>query len=137
MESEKDILKKHGLKMTPARLGILAFMKHTHAPVAIETIPRSYNGKDTDQSTVYRTINEFLEKGILKKVLIDSTKTFVEFEHVHHHHLVCTDCKKVVEINTCDILAAGEKKILKQSGFARLTEHTLEFFGICANCGTK
>lgn len=50
----------------------------------------------------------------------------------HHHHLVCTRCTEVVEIEECSIHEL-EEQIAARNGFATVT-HKLEFFGICPRC---
>ena len=50
----------------------------------------------------------------------------------HHHHLVCTKCSEVVEIEEC-FPEKIEKRIAAQNGFKAVT-HKLEFFGICPDC---
>ena len=50
----------------------------------------------------------------------------------HHHHLVCTRCTAVVEIEECfppDL----QQKLAAANGFKAIT-HKLEFFGVCPRC---
>ena len=54
----------------------------------------------------------------------------------HHHHLVCTNCSKVVDLASCDFLKL-DKQALKKAGFAKFYEHVLEFFGLCLSCESK
>lgn len=52
-------------------------------------------------------------------------------EH-HHHHIVCQDCGTVSHLDIC--LPAGVMgKVEDVSGF-RITEHHLEFKGVCGDC---
>jgi Fur family ferric uptake transcriptional regulator len=50
----------------------------------------------------------------------------------HHHHLVCTNCSDIVELEEC-FPEALEKSIASRSGFKFVT-HKLEFFGLCPRC---
>ena len=50
----------------------------------------------------------------------------------HHHHLVCTRCAGIVEIEDCS-LTELEARIAVRNGFKSVT-HRLEFFGICPSC---
>jgi Fur family ferric uptake transcriptional regulator len=56
----------------------------------------------------------------------------VEGEDDHHHHLICTRCAMVVELDDCGLpdLQAG---IAARNGFKAVT-HKLEFFGLCPRC---
>jgi Fur family ferric uptake transcriptional regulator len=55
-----------------------------------------------------------------------------EGDNGHHHHLVCTKCSEVVEIEEC-IPEKIEERIAVKNGFKSVT-HKLEFFGICPDC---
>ena len=50
----------------------------------------------------------------------------------HHHHLVCTKCAGVVEIDEC-FPAEIERRIAARNKF-KAVRHKLEFFGICPAC---
>jgi len=50
----------------------------------------------------------------------------------HHHHLVCTRCAMVVELDEC-FPHEVERKIAAENNFASVS-HRLEFFGICPQC---
>jgi Fur family ferric uptake transcriptional regulator len=50
----------------------------------------------------------------------------------HHHHLVCTRCSDIVELEEC-FSEELQKKIATASGYAKVT-HRLEFFGVCPRC---
>lgn len=52
----------------------------------------------------------------------------------HHHHLICTGCLGVVEIEEC-FQRELEQTIAVRHGFKAVT-HKLEFFGICPRCQT-
>jgi Fur family transcriptional regulator, ferric uptake regulator len=68
----------------------------------------------------------------------DGTARFELVHHdgdQHHHHLVCTGCSRVVEIEEC-FPEELEQKIASGNGFASIS-HKLEFFGICPECQVK
>ncbi|CAB4945666.1 unannotated protein [freshwater metagenome] len=50
----------------------------------------------------------------------------------HHHHLICKNCGKTVEIEAHEVEAWAEK-VAKQHGF-REPSHTVEIFGVCEDC---
>jgi Fur family ferric uptake transcriptional regulator len=58
----------------------------------------------------------------------------VEGDDGHHHHLVCTRCTEVVEIDECG-MDPLQGRIAEKNGFKSVT-HRLEFFGICPKCQT-
>lgn len=86
-----------------------------------------------DEVTVYRILDLFFEKGMIKKVLSPrSTKTRYELSGDDHHHFTCDSCGMIEDINICNVdkLVDGirrNKKLL-------IKGHSLEFFGLCSKC---
>lgn len=50
----------------------------------------------------------------------------------HHHHLICKNCGKTVEIEAGEVETWAEK-VSKQHGF-REPAHMVEIFGLCEDC---
>lgn len=50
---------------------------------------------------------------------------------MHHHHLVCEDCGKAVDIDPPD--ETWLRTTANQNGFT-VARHVLEVFGRCADC---
>jgi len=85
-----------------------------------------------NKTTIYREIASFVSSGIVKEIDFgDGVKRYESSRRNHHHHLICNSCKKV------DDIAIDEDYLLKgigrNTGF-RIQSHSLEFFGLCANC---
>jgi Fe2+ or Zn2+ uptake regulation protein len=123
------------LRATPARLAILDFLKKTDKPVDVWDIV-NYLGEqkiDTDPATAFRIINIFTEKGLTKKIQFNDRKFRYELtSKPEHHHLVCNSCGRVEDIYDCGVQKL-EKEILEKKKFI-VKYHSLEFFGICADC---
>ena len=88
-----------------------------------------------DLATIYRAMHLLEEMGMVKR--FDFGDGTARFELVgegdgHHHHLICTRCAEVVEIDEC-FLREIESRLAAQNGFKAVT-HKLEFFGICPAC---
>ena len=52
--------------------------------------------------------------------------------HAHHHHLICSCCADIVEIDDC-FATELEARVAAAHGFKTVT-HKLEFFGVCPDC---
>ena len=50
----------------------------------------------------------------------------------HHHHLVCSSCHRVVEVEQCG-LGTWLDTVTKQHGFVA-TDHRVEITGLCRAC---
>lgn len=129
-----ELLNSNSLRVTGPRIEILNILKANHSPLTISEIHSKISSKGTDLATVYRTINSFLKFNIVSEVdFKDEFKRYeLIFDRHHHHHIVCKVCKKVEDIDFC----VGDKieKDLKKRGYKNIS-HSLEFFGICEDCG--
>lgn len=84
-------------------------------------------------STVYRVIGEMHESAEVDLVQSNSGEALYRLCSVnHHHHLVCTECGKAVEVID-DELEAWARKVAKENKF-KLSNHFVELNGVCADC---
>ena len=131
----KEELNQAELRATPARIAAMKFLETTDQPVDVGMIMDYLRTQkiDTDPATVFRMMNDFLNKGLTKQIQFQEGKARYELSNKkHHHHLICTSCGKVEEVEG-DFLKQMEGKIYKDKKF-RVKDHSLEFFGLCENC---
>lgn len=130
-----DVLRINRLKVTPARMALLSFLKTNKKPVDVahvETFLRTKKIK-MNQSTIYRILTAFVKKGIVKEVEFGEGKSRFELASLpHHHHAVCTECGTIEDI-TYRGKEALEKLFKPKTRFI-IKSHSLEFFGVCAKC---
>lgn len=131
----KDELKKVSIKSTPTRLVVMKFLEFSSEPVDVGTI-LSYLSKkniNADPATIFRMMNVFVDKGILKRIDFGEGKTRYELSNKgDHHHLICTNCGRIESVED-PYMSVFEAEIKKNKGFI-VKNHSLEFFGICLNC---
>lgn len=86
-------------------------------------------------ATVYNNLRLFVEHGLLREVSPHTSTLLVEGNLEPHHHLVCTRCKAVQDVEGDFI---NYKKLSQQAprGFD-LTQPLVEVFGICRQCSAK
>jgi Fur family peroxide stress response transcriptional regulator len=86
-------------------------------------------------ATVYKNLRLFVERGLLREVSPHASTLLVEGNLEPHHHLVCTRCKAVQDIE-CDFI--NLKKLSRQAprGFD-LTQPLIEVYGLCRRCSAK
>jgi len=131
----KEELRDVELKVTPARLGILAALESTERPLDIVTIIAylKQNNIKADKVTVFRIMNALTEKGLVIPIQFNEGKLRYEYGDLpDHHHFVCTKCGDIQDVTGCNIEII-EKDITKKQGVL-VKRHSLEFFGLCANC---
>lgn len=132
-----DILRQHSLRATPARIGILSILQQAGIPISVEYI-RTNLPHPCDESTVYRTLEQYCQSGFVHTVQIEPERLYYEFNHGHHHHhLICTECKHIEELPECHITPHATSVAKDSKSFTTVTDHTLEFYGICIDCADR
>ena len=129
-------LRQRSRKVTGQRQAILELLRHRARPLSIREIFSELHDGACDLATVYRAMHLLESMGMVKR--FDFGDGAARFELLpegdigHHHHLVCTRCAALVELDECfpDEL---EERIAARNGFKAVT-HRLDFFGICPRC---
>src|SRR3990167_11298155 len=93
-------------------------------------------GEEIGLATVYRVLTQFEEAGLVVRHHFEGGQSMFELDHGDHHdHLVCVKCSRVEEF--CDNeIEKRQKEIAKKAGY-EITDHSLNIFGICAECQKK
>jgi Fur family ferric uptake transcriptional regulator len=88
---------------------------------------------DVGLATVYRNLNRLAEEGEIDAIRRPNGETaFRACGSGHHHHLICRECGKIVELHDCSI-SEWSSKIAGQHGFEKV-EHQVELVGVCSGC---
>ncbi len=118
----EDILRRHNIKVTPSRLEVLSVLQKDD--LTIKDIIKKFS--NIDASTIYRTLELFLEKNIINKY-ISANKVYYTYNN-HTHYLCCINCNKKIKLDKCPFDT--------QQNFYDflIVEHTLTLRGICKNC---
>lgn len=83
-------------------------------------------------ATVYRTLQYMADAGELDTIRTsDGQAAYRSCSPRHHHHLICRECGKTVEVQAPDFEAWADT-IARANGFTEI-EHELELFGRCAD----
>ena len=133
---ESQQLKNAGLKITLPRLKILqifeqSILRHLSAEEVYRTLVAM--GEEVGLATVYRVLAQFEAAGLIRRHNFDSEHSVYELnEHEHHDHLVCMNCKFVVEFFD-EVIEARQAKIAHEAGF-EMIDHALNIYGLCPKC---
>jgi len=88
------------------------------------------------RATVYRAVEMLFSMGLLDRIeFADGTHHYRVCGGTHHHHLTCTQCHRVVEVNIC-LPVDQFTSIGKQTDFA-IEGHSITLFGRCLACRTR
>lgn len=138
MDARGDILvqlKSKGLKITRTRRFLAVIFQKNRLPLSEAEIRTKLLklGVNVNKTTIYRELAQLRNSKFVKEIEFGDGKKRFELNSGHHHHLVCTKCMKVEEVELENELAKFEKEISKIRNF-EITNHALEFFGFCKKC---
>ncbi|MDD2524293.1 MAG: transcriptional repressor [Endomicrobiia bacterium] len=137
--------KECGYRVTVGRKEILDVLTKTTGHLSAEEIYLKVHEKyqSIGLTTVYRTLDVLASIGLLQKFdfgdgraryeIIDATN-----EKGHHHHLVCTECKRIIDYKDfideeVELLRKTEKALSEKYKF-EIKNHLIQFYGLCSEC---
>lgn len=123
-----------GLSATHQRLVIyrvLAESEDHPSPEAVYERVRS-EIPSISQATVYNNIHKFVELGLLEEVSKLHQTSRLDANMERHHHLVCVECKKVVDYYDA-ALDKARAKSREPHGF-EIRHYHVEMHGLCPDC---
>ncbi len=129
-------LRDAGHKLTNARLTVLRVLEasdgHMNSAAILEAV--SQLDPEIGRASVFRTLELFTRLAIIRPTYIDSSATpnYVLLPDGHHHHIICTNCRRGIEFEECALGPLARE--LEQRYNVRLTGHLLELYGLCERC---
>ena len=96
-----EMLQSVGLRPTRQRmaLGWLLFGKGARHLTAEMLYEEASNAKvPVSLATVYNTLNQLTDAGLLRQVSVDGTKTYFDTNTTEHHHFFVEDDNQVIDI---------------------------------------
>ena len=132
-----SLLRKVGMRATPGHLKILSIILKSKKPVSSQDVIDTI-GKQLDSATVYRCMAKLKNSGIIRQIDLRQNHTHYEFfDMTHHHHIICTGCKKIEDIQDCNLEAVHQQILEQAKQFTQVRHHSLEFYGLCKTCSNK
>lgn len=119
-------------RRTPQKLAIAAFLRgHTGHPCA-EDIHRALRAgfPTMSLSTVYTTLRGLQREGLVHELAVEPGRSRFDPESTPHSHLVCLQCRKIVDLDRDFGLGLGPGEA---RGF-RVHHSHVAFFGTCPDC---
>jgi Fur family transcriptional regulator, ferric uptake regulator len=131
-----EILKKNELSVTEGRKKILELFLNNDGALAHADIEKK-TGENFDRVTVYRTLQTFVDKGIIhhipttdNSILYALCKDNCEAGHHHdnHVHFVCDECNKTICLEEVTV-----PQVKLPKGFTP-NHAEMVVSGICGDC---
>jgi Fur family ferric uptake transcriptional regulator len=129
------LLSEAGYRITPQRMMILDAIENSDQHISAEEIHAHVVAKypNVNISTVYRTLE------LLKKLeLVTETDLgggrfrYHPADKGHHHHLVCQECGKTIDLEESELFPLKETLLREHQFIADL--HHLAIMGRCIKC---
>lgn len=122
---------EHGIKPSYQRLKIFEYLlEHETHPTVDEIYKHLSNEIPTlSKTTVYNTLNLFIEKGIVTVITIEEKETRYDANTSMHGHFKCRQCGNVYDFHT-DLSYMDSDSL---DGF-KVQEKHIYFKGICKKC---
>lgn len=136
-ERFNEYLQSRGMRNTEQRRSVLdcVFQQHDHfdADQLMERLPNKGQPGYVSRPTVYRTLGEFVDAGLLRKFVLDGRSVYEhDYGYPQHDHLYCSKCEKLIEFQSDELIKIRDE-VGKTHNF-QVKTHRLIVTGVCDNC---
>jgi Fur family ferric uptake transcriptional regulator len=140
LERYEEFLQSRGLRNTSQKKFLLdqVFNRHEHfdADLLIDQLPSRGSDNYVSRPTVYRTLKEFVDAGLLHRFELDGRSMYeLNYGYPEHDHLYCTKCRQLIEF-TSEELVRLRDQVARTHRF-RVKDHRLIIQGICDACAKQ
>lgn len=132
-----EFLQTRGKRITRQRQMIVEHVsshhEHFDAEQLLDGLRKAPGGVRASRPTVYRTLTEMVEAGLLKKMVLGGRAVYEhDYGYPQHDHLHCTSCQRLIEFSSDELLRI-RNAVAGRHQF-RAEGHRLIISGICADC---
>jgi len=108
-ENLAERLREHEINPTHQRIEIAHALFSRGEHLSADQIMAIVNDRhlETSKATVYNTLNLFLEKGLIREVIVDPNKVFYDPNTEPHHHLYNVDTGELIDIDAHAMSVSG------------------------------
>ena len=131
----KRSLESSGLRCTPQRYAVMAFlMEQNRHPTAVE-IFEAVNSSDprSSRATTYNNLRDLVQAGLVREVAVEGRAARFDAKGLLHHHFICDTCGHVEDIDWYDVPRPAPRSLGKRV----VRECELILRGLCTKCVAK
>ncbi len=132
-----QFLQARGKRITRQRQWIVdqVFSHHDHfdADELMGHLAELIGQRQLSRPTVYRTLNELVEAGLLRKMSLGGRGVFEhDYGYPSHDHLYCQLCNQLIEFQS-DALERLRDRVAAEHDF-EVSGHRMFVTGVCSSC---
>ena len=134
-EAIKRLLDAGGLRCTPQRYAVMAFlMEDNRHPTATE-IFEAVNRVDPrcSRATTYNILRDLVQADLVREVAVEGRAARFDAKGARHHHFICDLCGNVEDIEWYDVPKPAPEPLGKRI----VREGEVIFRGFCAKCAPR
>ena len=132
--SFREVCAEHGIAVTHQRQVLYEVMQGMDGHPSPEEVYARVKKKvpSISLATVYKNIHLFVESGVFRKMSMHHGSVRVEMNEHAHHHLVCSKCKAISDIDERSLGELPKKR--KLAGGFLVERYSVDVIGVCAKC---
>lgn len=132
-----EFLQSRGMRVTQQRLALVehVFSRHEHfdADQLMDQLPASGQSGHVSRPTVYRTLTELVDAGLLRKFVLNGRAVYEhDYGYPQHDHFHCTECNRLLEFENEQLVKLRDE-VAREHHF-RVAGHRLIITGVCEEC---
>jgi Fur family ferric uptake transcriptional regulator len=139
-ERFEEYLQDRGKRITLQRRALVDFIFARHDHFDADELIAGLSQRDEhgriSRPTIYRTLNELVEAGLLRKLALGGRAVYEhDYGYPQHDHLHCQICNRLIEFHS-EAIQEIRDAVAREHHF-RITGHGLIITGICQECRRK
>ncbi|MFE3196389.1 Fur family transcriptional regulator [Embleya sp. NPDC059237] len=135
MSNLQERLRERGWRLTAQRRVVAEVLTGDHVHLTADEVHTRASRQlpEISRATVYNTLNDLVALGEIREVGTNArAKRYDPNAHRPHHHLICTECGTIRDINP-PITPAPTLTEAESLGFT-ITKTEITFRGLCPTC---
>ena len=134
-EAIKLSLDGTGLRCTPQRYAVLAFLMENHRHPTAAEIFEGVNRLDprSSRATTYNNLRDLVQAGLVREVAVEGRAAQFDIKGMKHHHFICDRSGNVEEMEWYEVPEPDSGSLGKRV----LRECEVIFRGLCKTCAPQ
>jgi Fur family ferric uptake transcriptional regulator len=131
----RERLAAGGQRITPQRVLVAEVLAAARRQLTAEELWHRVRRRSPrlGRATVFRTVETLVDAGVARRFELDNhVYGYAACEPGHHHHLACSQCGRVEEIDERYVEPVA-MRVEADTGFV-IDDARLDFYGRCAAC---